>query len=185
MPIESLNEIRVTEGLHLIKIRLSSAQEIFDLTQSNREHLRTWLPFIEETVSVSQTEGFIRSVLDQQCHKRDLVWEIRFYDRFAGIISFKEVDEINARTEIGYWIIKEFEGKGFVTQSCQKLIELAFNDLELYRIQIRVGIGNLRSAKIPERLGFKLEGIERAGEKHSDRYIDLMVFSLLRDEWEG
>ena len=179
-----MRDIQIADGLKLVKIRLSSAQEIFETTLTNREHLRTWLPFIDDTVSVSQTEGFIRSVLEQKGLKRDLVWEIRLHDVLAGIISLKEVDEINARTEIGYWIARKYEGRGLVTTCCQKLIEISFNDLGIYRIQIRVGIGNLRSARIPERLGFKFEGIERAGEKHSDRFIDLMVFSLLRDEWE-
>jgi ribosomal-protein-serine acetyltransferase len=38
---------------------------------------------------------------------------------------------------------------------------------------------------IPKRIGFKFEGIERCGEKHDNRFIDLEVYSLLRKEWKN
>jgi ribosomal-protein-serine acetyltransferase len=51
------------------------------------------------------------------------------------------------------------------------------------RIQIKVAVGNLKSAAIPHRLGLYFEGIERNGEFHTDRYYDLEVFSILKTEW--
>jgi ribosomal-protein-serine acetyltransferase len=51
------------------------------------------------------------------------------------------------------------------------------------RVQIKVAVGNERSAKIPKRLGFQFEGIEREGEFHSNKYFDLKVFSKLKKEY--
>jgi len=176
-------DIRVAGELVMTGIRLSSAGEIFRSIRENTHYLRRWLPFVDETYSVSQTEAYIRSVLDGNSLKKDLVWEIRKNGELVGVISLKEVDDINGRTEIGYWIREIYEGHGIVTDCCRKLIDYAFNELHLFRVQIRVAPGNLRSARVPERLGFRFEGIERAGEKHSDKYLDLMVYSLLKPEW--
>jgi ribosomal-protein-serine acetyltransferase len=63
------------------------------------------------------------------------------------------------------------------------MINLAFRNMEMNRIQIRCGVGNEKSSAIPRRLGFKYEGTERNGERHNQRYIDLEVFSLLKHEW--
>jgi len=65
----------------------------------------------------------------------------------------------------------------------RKLVEFAFRNMEMNRVQIRCGVGNHKSAAIPRRLGFTLEGIERAGERHDHSYIDLEVYSLLKKEW--
>jgi ribosomal-protein-serine acetyltransferase len=57
--------------------------------------------------------------------------------------------------------------------------------MDVNRIQIRCGTMNLSSRKIPERLGFMLEGIERDGELLSNGiYTDLAVYSLLKKEWK-
>ena len=55
--------------------------------------------------------------------------------------------------------------------------------MKLNRIQIKVAVGNHKSAAIPNRLRFQLEGIERAGEFHDNKYLDLQVFSLLKQDW--
>ena len=66
---------------------------------------------------------------------------------------------------------------------CITILGFAFSKLGLNRVQIKAGVGNAHSSRIPERLGFKFEGIERAGEKFPDHYQDLEVYSLLKKEW--
>jgi ribosomal-protein-serine acetyltransferase len=65
------------------------------------------------------------------------------------------------------------------------MINLAFRNMEMNRVQIRCGVGNHKSSAIPKRLGFTYEGTERAGERHNRNYIDLEIFSLLKSEWAG
>jgi len=63
------------------------------------------------------------------------------------------------------------------------MVNLAFRNMDMNRVQIRCGVGNDKSSAIPRRLGFTFEGIERAGERHNHVYIDLEVYSLLKREW--
>ena len=111
---------------------------------------------------------------------------IKYQGKFAGLIGFKGTDKINKRTEIGYWLSKFFQKKGIITQSLQVLCKFAFEEMDMNRIQIKVATGNIPSKKIPQRLNFKFEGIEREGEKMADgSFVDLEVYSLLRSEFEG
>jgi ribosomal-protein-serine acetyltransferase len=129
------------------------------------------------------TERFVRSILEKHSANRDEVYVVWYKHDFAGLIGFKDIDRINDKIEIGYWLIEKMTGKGIATAATRKMINLAFRNMNMNRIQIRCGVGNDKSAAIPRRLGFSFEGIERSGERHNRTYIDLEVYSLLRKEW--
>jgi len=102
---------------------------------------------------------------------------------FAGLIGFKDSDKQNKRTELGYWLSEEYQKKNIITQCVQTLCEFAFDELEMNRVQIRCAVGNLPSKKIPQKLGFVLEGIERDGEKLTGGiFTDLEVYSKLKND---
>ena len=178
-----IREIIAGEGLVLKLLSEASAPALFRVINENRNVLRKWLPFVDNTWKINDTEIFIRSVLLSSGPKPDIVYEIWYQDNFAGLIALKEVDRFNKRTELGYWLNPEVQGKGIMTTCCRCLIDFAFKKLKMHRLQIKVGIGNAPSARIPEKLGFRFEGIERNGEKFSDHYIDIEVYSMLREEW--
>ena len=175
--------IEVHEDITLKPIQLSDAPAIFSTIDSQRDYLGKWLPFVNWTKEVSDTENFIKSVIEAPKDKCEYVFVIQFKDEFAGIIGFKDTDRLNKKTEIGYWLSEPFQGKGIVIKSVERLKEFAFNVLKINRIQIKCAVGNDKSKKIPQKLNFKLEGIERAGELLSDgNFTDLAVYSLLKDD---
>jgi ribosomal-protein-serine acetyltransferase len=182
-PGQPPSEVTIDGTLKLIKLRLESAPNIFSAIDENRENLRLWLPFVDQTRKKQDTEIFIKSILHTTCPKKDLIYEIWSSGEFAGLIALKEIDDWNKKTELGYWIIAQFEGKGLVTRSCKALIDLSFSELGLNRVQLKAAIGNARSCLVAERLGFRMEGIEREGEQYHRQRYDLIVYSILKREW--
>ncbi len=71
-----------------------------------------------------------------------------------------------------------------MTASCRAVINYCFNELNVNRITIECATENARSRRIPERLGFKLEGIIRQVERLGDAYVDHAFYGLLRSEWQ-
>jgi ribosomal-protein-serine acetyltransferase len=68
----------------------------------------------------------------------------------------------------------------------QELLYYAFEHLKVNRIQIKVAVDNLKSNRIPQKLGFTFEGVERDGELLvDDRFTDINVYSLLKNEFEN
>ena len=175
--------LRIEDSLYLERIKPSLAPVIFGAIDANRESLRRWLPFVDQTQNVRDTETFINSVVEKSPADYNEVYSIWYREEFAGLIAYKDTDRINRKTELGYWIVEKFRGKGIMTKSVIKLIDFAFRKLNINRIQIKVAVGNLKSSAIPKRLNFTLEGIERDGEKHHNRFLDLEVYSLLKKEW--
>ena len=177
-----MDHIRVTNNIELETLKLSMTDVIFEAIDRNRDFLNQWLPFVDYTQNKSDTENFIETVVNQSGRKRDEVYSIWYKQEFAGLIGFKETDWINRKTELGYWLAERMQGKGIVTACMEKLLRFAFQKLNMNRVQVKVAVNNSKSAAIPKKLGFKFEGIEREGERHKNRYLDLEVYSLLKSD---
>jgi len=65
------------------------------------------------------------------------------------------------------------------------LVDHAFGAWRLHRVEIRAGVENARSRAIPERLGFRREGVLREAERVGDRYVDQVVYAVLAGDWPG
>ena len=181
---EFVKTITVTEEILLKQLELSDVNEIFTTINRQRDYLGEWLPFIAFTNEKSDLEEYIRSVLAVPAKKGDFVFVIRYKDSFAGLIGFKDTDTLNRKTEIGYWLSEPYQKKGIITSSVKALIHFAFEEMNLNRIQIKCAVGNFSSKKIPQRLGFRFEGIERDGELLTgNRFTDIEVYSLLKKEF--
>ncbi len=174
-------EFQISDQLCLRQTDLSDAQEMFDTIERDRDYLRKWLPFVDWTREVSDSEYFINSLNPRTRSPSDLVFTIRFEGIFAGLIGFKNTDKVNRRSELGYWLSESFQKRGIMTLSVKALVDYAFEELGINRIQIRCATGNMPSKRIPQRLGFTLEGVERDGEILSDGlFADLEIYSLVK-----
>lgn len=177
-----MEHLTVNQNIRLEIVKVSMAPEIFSVIDRDREYLKVWLPFIEMTNEISDTEKFLQSVINQPQVKKDEIYSIWYKEEFAGLIGFKETDWINRKTELGFWLADKMQGKGIITKCVEKLISYSFKKLKLNRIQIKVAVGNCKSAAVPKRLNFKYEGIERSGELHSSKYLDLEIYSLIKTD---
>ena len=177
-----MEHIRINDKIRLEEIKLSMAKVIFDTIERDRDYLMEWLPFVEMTKQVSDTESFIKSVINGSSIKNS-IYSIWYKEEFAGLIGFKDTDWVNRKTELGYWLAKPMQGKGIVLTCVKKLINYAFISQKLNRVQIKVAEKNTKSEAIPIRLGFTFEGIEREGELHNTKYLHLKVYSLLKSEY--
>jgi len=178
-----MQSIVVSNEILLERIRISDAATIFNAIDQNRSHLGKFLPFVDYTREVKDSETFIKTIVNNRDETLNEVYTIWFKGDFAGIIGFHNTDRVNEKTEIGYWLISEMTGKGVITQSCRQLIQLAFEKMGMNRITIRCAVENRASAKIATTLNFKFEGIEKSGERFHDIFLDLMVFSMLKNEF--
>jgi len=167
-----IKTIQVTESIVLREILLSDSTEIFKTIDNQRQYLGQWLPFVAFTKIEADTFRFIQSTMEASADKREYVFIIFHDGCFAGVIGFKDTDRLNQRTEIGYWL------------AVKKLCQFAYEELGINRIQIKCAVGNFPSKKVPRRLNFQLEGVERDGELLSDgQFTDLEVYSLLKSEF--
>lgn len=176
-------KIKVDKNITLQKVRLKSAEDIYACIDQSRDTLREWLPFVDHTKSKDDVEKYIKSTLYKRGDKKELVFEVLVNKKVVGLLGMKDIDMLNKKAEIGYWLGKDAVGKGIMTRSLIALLTYAFNEMKINRIQIKCAVENIRSCNIPKQLGFAYEGLERQGEFLYGRYLDLKIYSLLRKEW--
>lgn len=177
--------LEVDEDIVLRQLMPDDYLDMFTIMDKQREYLGEWLPFIESTKVPADTKRFVDDTVNQKGDRFEYVFTIRYKDQFAGLAGFKATDKQNRRTEIGYWLSQELQGKGIVTKSVERLCRFAFGELNMNRIQIRCAVKNEKSKAIPRRLGFVFEGTERDGELSGNKmFRDIECYSKLKRESE-
>src|SRR5260370_31523571 len=160
----------IRENVYLQIMEERHAEAIYTVVDRNREHLRAWLPWVDETTSSDYTLQFIRKSLQQFALNEGFSSAIWVDGRVAGGIGFHNINWMNRNVEIGYWISTEFEGHGIVTDACRALVDYAFHEWGLNRVEIRCATSNSRSAAVASRLGFRLEGTLREAQLLHGKY---------------
>ena len=170
-------------GASLAPLALADADELFAAVETNRDHLRPWMPWVGTTVSPGGVRDFIQSTIDQRARNDGYQCAIRMDGAIIGVLGHHEIDWPNRLTSIGYWLSADHQGKGIMTRACGAVIAFAFEELELNRLEISAATGNARSIAVIKRLGLVEEGVRRQAEWVHDRFVDLRCFAILKQEW--
>jgi len=174
-PIGEDAELRLLEAGH--------ASALFALIEDNRHHLRQWLPWVDHTRTVEDSRGFVELCLRQFSQSNGFHAGIWYQGELAGVIGHHRIDWASGATIIGYWLGERYQGKGLVTRAVQAYMRHAFLEIKLNRFEIRCAVGNERSRAIPERLGFKPEGVLRDAEWLYDHFVDHVIYGMLAREY--
>lgn len=103
-----------------------------------------------------------------------------------GSISLERIESKNQNAELGIGIgEKKYWDKGYGTEAVRLLIDYGFKQLNLHRISSTVFSPNKRSLKMHQKVGFVKEGIRKQAFFKHGKFLDQVIFGLLRDEWKG
>lgn len=102
---------------------------------------------------------------------------------FIGFIGF-EINHWANSAELGYWLGKPYWNRGYATEAARAMVEYGFEELELNRIQARHMEHNPASGRVMEKIGMKYEGTLRQATYRFGEYHDLLMYAILRSEYE-
>ena len=175
--------LKVCDSLELRQIAEKDVQDLTELIDRNRSYLREWLPWLDNSTSITDTARFIGRSTEQAEDNNGLTLGILFQGKLAGVIGQHYVDSFNRRTEIGYWLDASHQGHGIVTRATARLTDYAFREQDCNRVILQCAAENTKSRAVAERLGFVKEGTLREAEWLYDHYVDLVVYSMLKRTW--
>ncbi|PAF36048.1 RimJ/RimL family protein N-acetyltransferase [Terribacillus saccharophilus] len=176
---------RIDSATYMKLLEPQDSDKLYQLIDSSREHLRQWLPWVDQNTAVEHSRQFIQHTLDQFASNNGFTAGIWYQGALAGVIGFHKIDWQNRSTSLGYWLGEEYTGLGLMQKAVSKSLDYAFLELRLNRVEIRSAIGNVRSRRIPEKLNFTLEGTIRQAEKLVYGYVNHNVYGMLLEEWEA
>jgi len=100
--------------------------------------------------------------------------------KVGGILHFL----VGELMEIGYALIPSERGKSYCTEAVKIMVDYLFLSKDIVRIQARTNQQNMASQKVLEKAGFKKEGTMRKSNFSRGKWIDMLVYSILREEWK-
>ncbi|MBI5916035.1 MAG: GNAT family N-acetyltransferase [Bacteroidetes bacterium] len=177
--------LRIDEHLTLHLARHELAEAVFRAVDENREYLRPWLPWVDDTKSVDDTKTYIRESMQHNSEGTRLTTFLLRGEEVVGSIGVVHFSKDHRKCEIGYWLSENLQGQGMMTSTCACFIDHLFRTKDLNRVEILVATNNNRSRALPPRLGFQSEGILRQALLIYQKYHDIELFSLLRSDWQS
>lgn len=159
------------------------AEKLFQLIDNDRGFFRKFLPWVDAIESYKNEEDFLSNVNINFGKELSLNLVIWYQQEIVGMISFNHLNKLNNLADIGYWLGKDYRGKGITTKAVKGICNIGFSDYDLNRIVIRAAIDNAASNAVAKKNGFKREGVLRKNEKLCDGYHDENIYSLLQSEW--
>ena len=169
----------LADDAELRLLELRHAPALREAVNANRDRLY-WVP---ADMSAEDAVERVKRGLNRLVTGEGFDAGIFLGGEFVGLIGLLHVRERTKSGELGYWLDRKAEGHGLVSRGCAAMIDYAFDELGLRRLEIKLAASNSRSRAVPERLGFTLEGTSRQAEPVGDRWEDLLVFGLLASEW--
>jgi RimJ/RimL family protein N-acetyltransferase len=104
-------------------------------------------------------------------------------DTVIGTATLAQIDLRNARAEIGFALGREHWGRGLAREAVSVLLDHAFGEMGLHRIEADSDPGNQPSIRLLERLGFRREGYLPERWYVGGRWHDTVMFGLLKRDW--
>lgn len=154
---------------------------LWEAVEESREHIEPWLPWGPTHRCPDDSETLARNAQAKWRLREDLgmsIW-LRSTGLFLGGTGLHRLNWEVPSFEIGYWLRKSAEGHGYMTETVQILIRLAFDTLHANRLYIHCAVDNIRSSAIPRRLGFVHEGaLRNYGRNTRGDLYDINVYAM-------
>lgn len=183
MTTHAVFHLRLDEEVELRALGEGDAADLFALADRNRLHLRAWLPWVDGTRTVEDVRAFLRTARQQDLDGDGFQAGIWYRGTLAGVAGYHRIDWRRRQVALGYWLGREFEGRGIMTRACRALVDHAFEVYHLDRVEIRAAVENRRSRAVAERLGFRREGFVHRAEWLYDHFVDHVVYGISAPEW--
>jgi len=137
-------------------------------------------------LSMEQEEQWYRDTLAHPVEEQPLAIEVKTDGgwKLVGNVGLMNLDQRIRSAEIGIFIgDKSYWDKGYGTEAMQMILDFGFGSVNLNRIYLRVFETNPRGIRCYEKVGFQLEGRMRQAYYLDGKHIDVLLMSILKNEW--
>src|SRR5690606_20270365 len=135
---------KIDQNTELQLLERHHAEAVFRLVDANRDHWRPWLCRVDDTKTVSGAETFTQRDLEGFARGTEIHLGILGDGQMAGLVGAHTVDPVKSHAEIGYWLGKEFQGRGIMTQAVRALIDDLLGERGLNGVGISCAASNRR-----------------------------------------
>jgi ribosomal-protein-alanine N-acetyltransferase len=173
----------VGQQIYLRLYKISDASELAKLHTRNREFFQRVCPLLPEAF---YTEEHQKIRIEQVLKKTDegQVYAFGIFlkatDKLIGDISLTQIARGPVQScYTGFTLDKEYNAKGYTTEALQLVVDFAFRELKLHRIEAGAMPDNIASIRVLEKVGFKKEGIAKENVKINGKWTDHQILAII------
>ncbi|WP_432172725.1 GNAT family N-acetyltransferase [Streptomyces sp. Tue6028] len=159
------------------------AQEFLAHVDRARVTVDPWIPWATFSTDLESATATLQRYADRLATDTGRIYGIWLDGDLVGGVMFTRFDSATGVCEIGCWLEQAGEGRGLVTRACRILIDWAFRERGMSRVEWWAAAGNTRSTDVARRLGMTRDGVLRRRYPHQGVRQDSEVWSVLSDEW--
>lgn len=174
--------------LHGKRIRLSpwkasDAKVLAELCNDKTIHNFTGVPY---PYTIKHARDFIKKSRKKLKAQSGFAFAIvlKEINKPVGCVDLIEISKRHRRGEIGYWLGRHYRQKGYMGEALQIMLKFCFNRLKLNRVEITCAKENFASKRTIENSGAKFEGMLRKRNFSGNKFHDVMMYGLLKDEFK-
>ena len=170
--------------LYLRTYALADAKSLFQLVDENKKMLSDYFPMtVEGNTSVMAKRKYIlERNADRKSGKHLFAGIFTLDKKLIGQILAKDINWRVPKCELGYFLDKDFIGKGLGSEAVNLFSTYCFEELGIAKITLRIEPSNIASKKLLEKAGFLREAYFKENYFFNGRFIDTEIYSLLNNE---
>lgn len=167
-----------TERLTLRRADATDIPQLYRLRSD--EQIMKYIPRPVAT-SPDEIAEFLRLTDEKIGSNKMINWKISIKGdpTLIGTIGFYYIKPEHYRAEIGYMLLPEFQGKGYVTEAIAAVVNYGFEAMGLHSIEALVDPENIASCAALEKCGFVREAYFKENEFYNGKFLDTVVYSKL------
>jgi ribosomal-protein-alanine N-acetyltransferase len=172
-----------SERLVFRRLKESDAPEVFKL-RSNPENMKYIpRPLLKNEEEALAMIHMMNAKIDENT---DINWGVclKNTDTIIGFMGFYRTQPEHYRTEIGYMVLPEYEGKGYVTEAVKTMLNYAFNSAGFNTVNAVIDPANSGSEKVLLKNGFRKEGYFLEDEYFDGKFWDSIHYGILKREFK-
>lgn len=172
-----------TERLVLRPIKIDDAKNIFEY-RSDKE-INKYQGWIPETIEDVKTFiGKCSTKINEPDTWFQLVIIEKENRKIIGDLGIHFIAGDNQQAEIGCTLNKDYQNKGYATESLKRVIDMLFTDLNKHRIFASLDPGNKSSIRLVERIGFRKEAHFVESILIKGKWADDLIYAMIEKDWE-
>lgn len=161
---------------------------LWEAIEESRARIGQWMSWVEGHDSPAVSVDYCRKMAELWAQGGGFalgIWH-RESGRLLGASGLHNADWDVPSAEIGYWLREGAVGHGYAEEAVRLQLDFAFDRLGMNRVALTCDPENARSRRIPEAIGFTLEGHLRNHLRMPPGGLrDTLVYSMLPDEWRA
>ncbi|MEW1722508.1 GNAT family protein [Streptomyces sp. NPDC093109] len=148
-----------------------------------RPNVDPWIPWATLSTDLASATAVLQRYADNQARDTARIYGIWLDSTLVGGVMFTSFEAAAGVCEVGCWLEAAGQGRGLVTAASRALIDWAFLERGMSRVEWWAAVGNTRSSESARRLGMTLDGVLRQRYPYRGVRHDKEIWSVLRDEW--